>query len=200
MFTLNLLVKLTAAIYEISGVYFQDDRMAQLFDKYPEVLLYDATYKMNNKDLPLVVQLCVDGNGETEISSIFVARSESRMCVGSMVDIFQELNPAWKKTRVIIGDKDFADRAIYTEKFPDAVLQICLYHVLVNFGREITTTKRNITKSEREAALEVIQRLVYSTSEESYDSTYQELVDLNLDDVMEYYNNNWHEIRDEWSK
>lgn len=79
------------------------------------------------------------------------------------------------------------------------MLQICLYHVLVNFGREITTTKRNITKDERDAVLEVIQRLVYSTSEESYDSAYQELLDLNLEDVIEYYNDNWHQIRNEWT-
>lgn len=183
---------MSALIYVIVGIYFQDDRMSQIFKKYPEVMLYDTTYKMNNKDLPLVLQLCVDGNGETEISSIFVAISESRLCVGAMVNIFQELNPAWKKTKVIIGDKDFADRAIYSEKFPDAALQICLYHVLVNFGREITT-------NEREAALNVIQLLVYSTSEESYDSAYQELADLNLEDVMQYYNDNWHGIRDEWT-
>lgn len=116
-----------------------------------------------------------------------------------MVDIFQGLNPAWKKTRVIIGDKDFAHRGIYREKFPDAALQICLYHVLVNFGREITATKRNITIAQREAVLEVIQRLVYSTCEEAYDSAYQELVVLNLDDVIEYYNDNWHQIRNEWT-
>lgn len=197
--TLLLFIKVTATVYGILGIYFQDDRMAQIFDKYPEVLLYDTTYKMNNKDLPLVLQLCVDGNGETELGNIFVARSESRLCVGAMVDIFQELNPAWTKTKVIIGDKDFADRSIYNEKFPDAALQICLYHVLVNFGREVTTQKRNITKNERESALDVIQRLVYSTSMDFYDSTYQELVDLNLVEVLQYYNDNWHGIRDEWT-
>lgn len=190
---------MTVVMLKILRIYFQDDRMIQIFDKYPEVLLYDTTYKVNNKDLPLVLQLCVDGNGETEISNIFVARSESRLCVGAMVDIFKELNPAWEKTRVIIGDKDFADRAIYNEKFPAAVLQICLYHVLVNFGREITTTKRNITKQERHAALDVVQQLVYSVSEESYDTAYTKLIDLNLEYVLLYYNENWHPIRDEWT-
>lgn len=190
---------MATVIFQIVGIYFQDDRMAQIFNNFPEVLLYDTTYKMNNLDLPLTLQLCVDGNGETEISSIFIARSESRLCVGAMVDIFQEFNPAWRKTRVIIGDKDFADRGIYNEKFPDAVLQICLYHVLVNFGREITTTKRNITTAQRETVLEVIQRLVYSTSEGGYDSAYKELLDLNLENVIEYYNDNWHQIRNEWT-
>lgn len=173
--------------------------MAQLFDRYPEVLLFDATYKLNNRNLPLILQLCVDGNGETEIISIFLAQSESCLSVGAMVDIFQEFNKAWTATRVIIGDKDFSDRKIYAEKFPKAVLQICLYHVLVNFSREITTSKRNITKAEREVVLEIIQRLVYSASEESYDSIYNEFVALNLKDVIDYYNDNWHNIRTEWT-
>lgn len=195
----NVEVEFCALICQFVGIYFQDDRMKQMYEFFPEVLFYDTAYKMNNRDLPLVLQLCVDGNGETEICSIFVAQSESRLCIGAMVDIFQEANPTWEKTKVIIGDKDFADRGIYGEKFPNAVLQICLYHVLVNFSREITTTKRNITKAERQNALDVIQRLVYSTSEESYDNVYQELIDLNLEEVLEYFNDNWHQIRDEWT-
>lgn len=185
--------------HKIVGIYFQDDRMAQLYEKYPEVILFDTTYKMNNVNLPLVVQLCVDGNGETEICNLFVARSESRLCIGAMVDHFQELNPAWTKTVVIIGDKDFADRSVYTEKFPNAVLQICLYHALVAFSREITTSKRNISKDEREEVLDIVQRLVYSTSEESYDSIYDELIASDLEEVIDYYNQNWHPIRDEWT-
>lgn len=173
--------------------------MAQFFDKFPELLLYDTTYKMNNLDLPLTLQLCVDGNGETEIVNIFVARSESLLCIGSMIDIFKELNPSWTKTRVILGDKDFADRGIYREKFPDAVLQLCLYHVLVNLGREITTTKRNITKAQREAVLEIVHRLVYSISKEIYDAAYQELLNTKLEEVINYFNENWNNIRDEWT-
>lgn len=174
--------------------------MHQIFDKYPELMLFDATYKMNNMNMPLILQLCVDGNGETEISSIFFARSESYLSVGSMVDAFQSFNPAWTRTEVILGDKDFADRGIYAEKYPNAVLQICLYHVLVTFNREITTAKRNITKQQRETALEILERLAYSSSEESYQSIYNELLELNLKEVSQYYHDNWHHIRDEWTQ
>lgn len=150
--------------------------------------------------MPLILQLCVDGNGETEIASMFIGRSESRLSVGSMIDAFQNFNPAWKKTKVILGDKDFADRDIYSEKYPDAVLQICLYHVLVAFNREVTTAKRKITIQQREAALNVLERLAYATSEDSYDSSYKELLDLNLDEVTKYYDDNWHHIRQEWTQ
>lgn len=174
--------------------------MAQIFEKYPELMLFDATYKMNNANMPLITQLCVDGNGETEICSIFFARSESYLSVGAMVDAFQSFNPGWKNTKVILGDKDFADRGIYADKYPNAVLQICLYHVLVTFNREITTAKRKITTEQRKTVLEILQRLAYAESKASYDSTYNEFLGLKLEEVITYYDNNWHNIRDEWTQ
>lgn len=187
------------AICYIVGIFFQDDRMATFFEYFPELILFDGSYKLNNRDMPLITQLSVDGNGETQIVSIFVCISESRQSIGSMIDAKLLVNASWRKTKVILGDKDFADRSIYKEKFPDAELQICLWHVLVALKREVTTTKRDITKFQRELALEILEKLVYCRSAESYDKLYQELLDLNLEKVTDYYNDNWHNIRDEWT-
>lgn len=181
------------------GIFYQDDRMQHIYSKYPELILYDATYKLNNRDMPLFTQCVVDGNGQTEVVSLYICRSESRDGIGAMLDIFKQFNKDWNKTTIIVGDKDFADRAVYIEKFPQAVLQICLYHVLTTFHREITTTKRKISATQRIAALEVIQRLVYSQSDEVYRSTYQELCDLNLDLVTKYFDDNWHPIKEQWT-
>lgn len=173
--------------------------MIHLYDKYPEVVLFDATYKLNNHNLPLFIQICIDGNGETEIASLYICRSESREGISAMLEVFKEFNANWNKTKVFIGDKDFADREVYKENFPNAVLQICLFHVLQIFNREITTSKRDITKEERSTALEILQRLVYSQSGPSYDTNYKDLCKLNLEHVTKYYNENWHCIKDEWT-
>lgn len=161
--------------------------MSHLYDKYPEVILFDATYKLNNHNLPLFIQLCIDGNGQTEIASLYICRSESRKGIDAMLEVFKELNPNWCQTKV------------YKEKFPDAVLQICLFHVLQIFNREITVRKREITNEQRCQALEILQKLVYSQSTESYDSNYKELCDMNLEHVTSYYNENWHCIKEEWT-
>lgn len=182
-----------------TGIYFQDDRMAEMFKHFPELILFDATYKLNNRDMPLVLQLCVDGNGETEIVSLYVCNSESTMSIGCMLDAFQEFNEDWRKTQVIIGDKDFADRAIYKQKFPDAELQICLFHVLCTFKREITPEKRNITAAEKNNVLQILEKLAYSRSSHEYESLYQQLLSLNMESVTDYYNTNWHNIKQEWT-
>lgn len=173
--------------------------MAHLYDKYPEVGLFDATYQLNNHNFALFIQLCIDGNGETDIVSLYICRNESREGIGAMLKIFKELNPNWNKTKVFIGDKDFADRSVCTEEFPDAVLQICLFHVLQSFNREISTTKRNITREQRVLVLEILQRLAYAQSQHSYDEIYKELCDLKLKEVNCYFNENWHNIKEEWT-
>lgn len=169
--------------------------MKQMYEHFPELILFDATYKLNNRDMPLVLQLCVDGNGESEVISLFVCNNESIISIGSMLEAFQELNPAWQKTRVIIGDKDFSDRAIYQQRFPDAQLQICLFHVLATFKREITAEKREITAAQRTVVLEILEKLVYSRSSREYDQLYEQLLGLDLELVTEYYNINWHNIK-----
>lgn len=173
--------------------------MAHFYERYPEVVLYDCSYKLNNLNFGLFLQLCIDGNGETEIASLYVCRSESREGIGEMLKIFKEHNRSWYKTKVFIGDKDFADRYVYTDHFPNAVLQICLFHVLQIFNREITTAKREITKEQRIEVLEILQLLCYSQTRLLYNSLYEELCNLNLKHVKSYYDECWHNIREQWT-
>lgn len=116
-----------------------------------------------------------------------------------MIDIFKDLNPPWTRTKVILGDKDFVDRDVYSDKFENAVMKICIFHMQRTFRREITTHKRDISNSDRDKALTILQRLVYSCSSEEYEVAYNDLVDLNLKHVTSYFNENWHCIREEWT-
>lgn len=133
--------------------------MSQMYEKYPEVLFYDATHKLNNRNLLLFIQSYIAGNGETEMAILYICTGENREGIGAMIDAFKECNPTWKKkTKIVIGDKDFVDEDVYTEKLGDAVLQIFLFHVLCTFNREINTCKRNITKQQRLEALQILKR------------------------------------------
>lgn len=183
---------------ELVCIFFQDARMLSMFNHYPELLLFDATYKLNNREMPLFIQSVVDGNGITEIVSLTVCKSESRVVVEFVLECFKKYNPNWDKVKCVIGDKDFADRVVYKEKFVGVVLQICLFHVLRTFNREITTVKRNITTAQRGNVLNILQSLCYSQSEDDYQKDYKKLCELNLEEVTEYYNTNWHHIRNEW--
>ena len=184
--------------YVLSGIYFQDGHMRETYQKYPEILFVDATYKLNELRMPVYVLLAEDGNGESQIVAVWLITSEDAANIRAMTEIFKRYNEEWCKTVTIMADKDFTERNVFHQQFPQANLLICLFHVLKTFRREITSEKVGITSAERYMVLEIVQRMVYSTNEEMYMKYYEELKETKLTKVIEYFNSNWHEIREQW--
>ena len=54
----------------VNVIYFQDADMKRFFDKYPELILLDATYKLTNVRMALYVMMCIGPNGESEIVAV----------------------------------------------------------------------------------------------------------------------------------
>ena len=182
----------------LQGVFLQDAEMRRTFELYPELLLVDATHQVCNLRMPLYLMLVVDGNGEGEIVCGFIVVNEEKLTIKKMVQIFKDKNPNWCDTKVILTDKDMGERAVLTEEIVQAHLQICLFHVLRTFKREITVEKMGITSHERTTVLEILQDLAYSRSEENYQLRYDDLQATAIKSVIDYYNTNWHTIRSEW--
>ena len=180
------------------GIFYQDNSMMQLYAAFPEVLFVDATHKVNELRMPLYIFLVCDGNGQSEIIAAFLVASEQKPVIEQMVRIFKKHNTSWSATRVIMTDKDMNERDTLSEEFPDAVLQLCLFHVLRTFGREITTEAISIRSAERSFALHLLQKLAYSKSEEVYESNRKQLNDTGFTRITEYFESNWHPIQHEW--
>ena len=62
---------------ELTGIFFQDSLMKSVFGGYPEVLMIDATYKLNKFHMPLYILLVIDGNGLSENIGIFLTSVET---------------------------------------------------------------------------------------------------------------------------
>ena len=62
----------------VQGIYFQDSSMKMSSESYPELLMVDATYKWNNLRMPVFIPLVIDGNGESEIVSVFLVSTEDK--------------------------------------------------------------------------------------------------------------------------
>lgn len=172
--------------------------MREIYQNYPEILFVDAMYKLIELRMPLYVLLAEDGNGESHIVAVWLITSEDAANIRAMTEIFQQYNEEWCKTVTIKADKDFTERNIFLQQFPQATLLICLFHVLKTFRREITSERVGITSAERYMVLEIVQRMAYSTNEEMYMKCYKELKETKWTKVIEYFNSNWHEIREQW--
>ena len=95
-----------------NGLLFQDALMKETFAAYPEVLMVDATYKLNELRMPLYLMIVVDSSGQSEIVGVFITALETEEAISKMVQAFKDQNPAWPSTKVVMSDKDFVERAV----------------------------------------------------------------------------------------
>ncbi|XP_078272215.1 zinc finger SWIM domain-containing protein 1-like [Rhinoraja longicauda] len=90
----------------LQAIYYQDGRMKQTFERFPEVLLVGATYSWAGLWLPTYLLLAIDGNGESELACLWFLQSEERETVRQLLRIFRQKNPAAEGTRaVVVGGK-----------------------------------------------------------------------------------------------
>lgn len=195
----NTIKILTDDEEQFQGIYFQDERMRTYFQYYPETLLIDATYRLNDRQMPLTLLAIIDGNGETQIVALFLVKSECFEITNKMLQWFKTDNKSHAKIEVILADKHFAQRQALTDAFTNAKIQICIFHVLQIFKREVTCKKRNISQNECSKAIELLTSMVYADSRYAYTKLYNELLKMNCPELNDYFNNHWHEVREEWS-
>ena len=123
----------------------QSAKMREDFDKFPELLFSDSTYKLNINDIPLYALIGCDGEGRTRPVSLFLVTDETEETIRNMLELFKADNPKWEQIWVVLTDKDMSQRKCFKEAFPQIDLQLCLFHVLRNFNREISCAKHNIS-------------------------------------------------------
>jgi len=180
------------------GLFYQDAYMQNIFKHFPELILVDATYKLLDLRMPVYVIMCVDGNGLSEIVAVFIVAEETTQVIESAVQIFKKHNSSWCAIKVVMSDKDFTERDAFVKCFPDATLNICLYHTLRSFSREVTCEKMGITNAERLRILEILSALAHAKSPDEYDTNLQVLKNTKIKSVVDYFLKSWHPIRDQW--
>lgn len=166
---------------------------------YPEFICIDATYKLLDIRTPVLIIINEDGNGLSEIVSVGLLVEENAETLKWFLSKFKENNPEWMEIKSIMADKDLNERRLLREHFPNAHILICIFHAMRSFNREISTNKLNITLTQRQTALDIIQKMVYSRNADDYNNLYEDLMKKCPLSVIEYFNKNWHEIRDEWT-
>ena len=77
----------------------------------------------------------------------------------SMAKVFKEKNSKWEDVKVILTDNDMVKRGVFKSEMPRVNMEICLFHVLLTFGREITLEKMGVTLGEKATILDKIQDL-----------------------------------------
>jgi len=104
----------------LSCIYFQTKPWQNTYEQFPELILIDATCKLNNLNMPLYVMV-VDGNGESEVVALWF--NEDKVTISHMMDTFVKYNDI-TKAKCTMADKDMVERDMIAQKIPSATLMI----------------------------------------------------------------------------
>ena len=69
------------------GLYYQDRLMRKVYVSFPELLMCDATYKMNDMRMPLFIMLGVDGNGHSQVVAVYLTTTETASTLSRMLEV-----------------------------------------------------------------------------------------------------------------
>ena len=168
------------------------------FESCPEIIFIDGTYKLLMMPITVVLILVEDSNGSSEVAAVGLLSSEEKSSYKWFLQSFYNQNPeACKKIKCAMSDKDVKERGVVSEVFPGIALHICRFHTLQIFKRYIF--EKNLGCPLREECLKLLEKLVYSHSEENYMLIYEQLRNTAPQEIMSYFDKNWHSIRVEWA-
>ena len=141
--------------------------------------------------------MCEDSNGQSEIITVCLLVAEDADSIRWMIEAFKKHNARWKDVCVVMADKDIKERDVKA-CLPRTSVVICLFHTLRTFRREVTCEKMGISSGQRTFCLELVQKMAYAPSEDEYLKVYDQLQKDAPQEVVDYFNTNWHSIRSEW--
>ena len=90
-------------------LFYQSGHMKQSFQKFPEILLVDATYDVNGVGMPLYCLMIEDGFGHSRFVQYAATTEEDVEHISKIFQTFKDENPAWTSVRVVVVDKDFTE-------------------------------------------------------------------------------------------
>ena len=102
-------------------------------------------------------------DGESKLLT-YIHRPTADISMCLFTQAFKSHNNTWPPIEVIMTDKDMTERNAFSLAFPAATLQLCLFHTLRSFSREVTLDKMVIRAGQCDALLEVFNAMANARS------------------------------------
>ena len=118
-------------------IYLQTTEMKHAVEDYSEVTMLDATYATNNRKIPLLSVMVVNGHGTGQVVAQALVCNEKREIILTFLDVYLENNPAAKSAWVFLIDKDFNEFIHIRKLWPDAAFMYCIFHVMQTFKKKV---------------------------------------------------------------
>ncbi|XP_074113768.1 zinc finger SWIM domain-containing protein 3-like [Cotesia typhae] len=182
------------------GIYFSTEEMHRDFASWPSIVMIDGTYKLNDRNLTLMLLVVQDSKGRGQVVGFGLLGSEDKDTLKWMIQSFKTENePHCSKIESFMSDKDLTERYVLQELFPNTPIYICRFHVLKTFKKVVKSTEMNLRKNKQKKTLTILEKLCYTKSDIQYYKLYEQLKETSSYQLLDYYNVNWHNIKEEWT-
>jgi len=112
------------------------------------------------------------------------------------IEIFDEEKANSKVTTNMV-DKDLTNIELLKQYYPNANILLCTFHVLKWFKKLVNDTVTG--KETKEQIHDILTKMVYSQSEEDFNSHYQSLKEYSeFTKLIEQIDNNWMNNQEQW--
>ncbi|KAE9262408.1 hypothetical protein PF001_g32068, partial [Phytophthora fragariae] len=146
-------------------VTIQTRSMREMFDRFPEVLLIDATHGTNSSKYKVFSFMAHDCFGHGQYVQHALVQNERYETLQTAIETFKKHNPAWEKLRCVVIDKDFTEMSVLKASFPHVVVLLCQFHVIKYLHGEIANSDYGFSSWQKEQLRAVVYLLVYASTE-----------------------------------
>ena len=197
--TINGVVANNAQMLADNGVlqyvYLQTSEMKDAFSKFPEHVCIDCTYSVNDRDMPLMSFVVVDGHNMTRFAACALIVNETGPMLEEILDLFRSTNPAADRTSSFMTDKDLICISKLEAVFPNAKCELCLFHVKQAFRRK--TGEMDLSSLKREKIRNILDKMVESRTVEQYEGFRASLLCVDAQ-FSRYFEENWEPRKASW--
>ncbi|KAK3912071.1 Protein FAR-RED IMPAIRED RESPONSE 1 [Frankliniella fusca] len=181
----------------IQFIFIMHKSMLPTFKKFPEVIIVDSTYNSNKHKMPLLLINAMNGLGGTECVAYAFLVNETKE---TYAEIFKEFRnavgeEAILETKTVVVDHDMSEISSLKEVLPHVDVQLCSFHVPNSFKRRTKTEKK------KEEVREILQKMIYSKTDEEYNELYESLKQVASSAFMtDYFNKYYHNCPSAWTR
>ena len=144
----------------------------------------------------MVLIVCEDGNGITEIVAVCIVAEENENVMRSFFQNFKmHHSDIAHRISSFMGDKDQTIRKVIKDLF-EVPMYICTFHAQQAFRNAVV--KMKLEAAVRDECLELFRLLVYSKCKETYDFLLVKFQSVAPAPVIEYFAKNWESCKAEW--
>ena len=179
---------------EVQIIFIQSSLMKHNFRKYPTVLLMDATYNTNNKKMPVLTVMNIDGNKNGQVVCYGIMLNESAEAITQFLQVLVENNSICEENvKTVLIDKDFAEKRAIETVLPSADIISCKFHIRQAIDRHI----KSYPVRDFDDINNIITKMLNCDTEEEYNALHGEL--QQFERFRLYFLNSWHSIRHHWA-